>query len=170
MAATANYGWVKPAVGGDNGAWGTELNADLDAIDTQVKATDTTAQAALPKAGGLMTGRLDAKTTTVTTVSLGNVSGNPVNLDNAVAEYFIATLNGAATFAFTNVPNPANSAHGLLLELTNGSSAAVTWPASVKWPSGAAPALSAAGVDLIAFITRDGGTTWRAFVLAKDLR
>lgn len=169
MAVTANYGWTKPAVGGDNGAWGTELNTDLDAIDTQVKATDTIAQAALPKAGGTLTGRIDAKSATRAISALGNVSGNPVNLDCTLS-YFTATITGATTFAFTNVPNPANTAYGILLRLTGGGSAAVNWPLSVKWPSGAAPALTSAGVDLLALITDDGGTTWRAFMLAKDVR
>ena len=36
MANTANYGWLKPTVGGDTNAWGGEINTDLDAIDAQV--------------------------------------------------------------------------------------------------------------------------------------
>lgn len=170
MAVTANYGWTKPAVGGDTGAWGGLLNTDLDGIDTQVKATDTIAQAALPKAGGVMSGRLDGKTATLALSALGNISGNPVNLNCATASYFTATVTGAVTFAFTNVPGVANTVFGIILRITNGGSAAVSWPASVKWPSGAAPALTVAGVDMLTLITDDGGTTWRGFVLAKDLR
>ena len=39
MSETVNYSWSKPTVGGSNGTWGTTLNATIDAIDTQVKAT-----------------------------------------------------------------------------------------------------------------------------------
>jgi microcystin-dependent protein len=34
---TTNYGWVKPAVGSSQDTWGAKFNADLDAIDAQVK-------------------------------------------------------------------------------------------------------------------------------------
>lgn len=42
--ATTNYGWGKPADGGDFDNWGVELNAVIDAVDGQVKANDTAAQ------------------------------------------------------------------------------------------------------------------------------
>jgi hypothetical protein len=167
MANTLNYGWTKPTVGGDTNAWGTELNTLFDAADASLKTINNEADAALPKAGGTMTGRLDAKTTTLVGNALGNVSGNPVNLDCSVGQAVSATLIGTATFAFTNVPAGVS---GLLLKLTNGAAFAITWPGSVKWPSGAPPALTAAGVDMIAFLTYDGGTTWQGYLVAKDLR
>ena len=40
-ALTANYGWTKPVVGGDGDAWGGELNADLDGIDSVVYGIQT---------------------------------------------------------------------------------------------------------------------------------
>lgn len=167
MANTANYGWVKPTVAGDTNVWGTELNTLFDAVDANLKTVNNEADAALPKAGGVMTGRLDSKTATLASNALGNVSGNPVNLDCSVAQVITASLTGVTTFAFTSVPAGVS---GVILKLTNGGSAAITWPASVKWPSGAAPSLTIAGVDLIAFLTFDGGTTWQGYLVAKDLR
>lgn len=167
MANTANYAWVKPTVGGDTNAWGTELNTLFDAVDANLKTVNNEADAALPKAGGALTGRLDAKTATEALNALGGVSGNPVNIDCSVAQYVTATISGNTTFAFTNVPA---GAFGVILELTNGGAFSVAWPAAVKWPGGAAPALTAAGLDILAFLTHDSGVTWRAYLVARDVK
>jgi len=44
----------------------------------------------------------------------------------------------------------------------------VTWWAGVKWAGGTAPTLTAAGVDILGFYTRDGGATWRGTMMSKD--
>ena len=44
----------------------------------------------------------------------------------------------------------------------------VTWPASVDWAGGVAPTLTTAGVDILEFITVDGGTTWHGMVASLD--
>ena len=60
---TAHYNLTKPEVGAATNQWGSLLNTNFDTIDTQIKARDTqaasaqaVADAALPKAGGTMTG------------------------------------------------------------------------------------------------------------------
>ena len=53
------------------------------------------------------------------------------------------------------------------LVLTNGGSKTITWPASVKWSAGAPPALTESGVDVLTFLTADGGTTWYGTLAVK---
>lgn len=100
--------------------------------------------------------------------ALGNVSGNK-SIDVALGSYVTATVIGATTFNLIN-PAPAGRVSSITLELTNGGSAVITWPATVKWPGGTAPILTAAGTDLLCLVTRDGGTTWRGGLAWKDSR
>jgi hypothetical protein len=44
----------------------------------------------------------------------------------------------------------------------------VYWPAAVDFPGGTAPTLTAAGVDLLVFVTRDSGTTYHGMVASAD--
>ena len=69
------------------------------------------------------------------------------------------TISGVATLTFSNPPATGSSGSFTLI-LTNGGSAAVTWPTSVDWPLATAPTLTAAGVDVLVFTTIDAGTTW----------
>jgi hypothetical protein len=89
------------------------------------------------------------------------------NIDCALASVYSRTISGATTFTVSNVA-AAGSVSSFILELTNGGSATVTWWAGVKWAGGTPPTLTAAGLDILGFYTRDGGTTWRGSVLAKD--
>jgi hypothetical protein len=57
-STTTNFGLVKPGIGESRDTWGGKLNANLDAIDTQMKANKTVADGALPKAGGKVTGEV----------------------------------------------------------------------------------------------------------------
>ena len=69
------------------------------------------------------------------------------------------TISGVATLTFSNPPATGSSGSFTLI-LTNGGSAAVTWPTSVDWPTATAPTLTAAGVDVLVFTTIDAGVTW----------
>ena len=89
-------------------------------------------------------------------VTLATTS-NTVNV--ALANYFISTPAGTSTWIFTGVPVSRDSS--FVLQLANGGSYTVTWPASVKWPANTAPTLSTNGVDILIFSTVNTGTTWR---------
>lgn len=85
----------------------------------------------------------------------------------AVAAKDISPVDGAvftktvtANTTFTISGTPSNVAACFTLVLTNGGSHTVTWPSSVKWTEGTPPELIAAGIDVITFITPNGGITW----------
>lgn len=165
---TTNYSFNMPIVGGSVGAWGTLLDSFADAVDTAIKAVSDAANAALSRAGGAMSGRLDAQTTTVARVDKGPISGAQ-SLDLTAGQYFTLTVSGALALSIVNAPAGA-FAYGVILRITNGGASVVTWPASVKWPSGSAPVLTAAGIDIVVLLTDDDGVTFRGILVAKDVR
>ena len=73
------------------------------------------------------------------------------------------------TFTFSN-PVATGRAHSFSMILTNGGSQTVNWPASVDWAGGTSPTLTAAGVDILTFLTVDGGTTWYGFAAGLDMQ
>jgi len=168
MSTTPNYGWDKPTVGGDAGSWGTKLNTILDnasapqGVDQVVKAVSDVANAALPKAGGTMTGEVEIKTERAAVEDKGTISG-ATTLDIANADFFYGTKSGWVTFTFSRTGGmTSGKLYAFMLELTNGGSAGtLTWPTGTKWPGGTPPTLTASGVDVLVFYTRDAGTTWR---------
>lgn len=91
------------------------------------------------------------------------------DLDTAVATYFYPSADlGTAVITFT-FSNPASSGRvtSFSLELLGADGATLTWPTSVDWPGGTEPTWTA-GVDIVSFLTRDGGTTWHGFVGTQD--
>jgi hypothetical protein len=97
-----------------------------------------------------------------------NASGTSTVTVNGRNEIFSATAaTGGTTWAISGAA-ATGKLSSFTLELTNGGSQTQTWPASVKWDGGTAPTLTAAGLDILCFYTRDGGTTWRGFLAAKD--
>lgn len=89
--------------------------------------------------------------------SLGTISGT-VTIDLSAGLSVIATVGGATTLAFAGVPT--GGAIVVVLRLTNGGSAAVTWPTTISWVNSKAPTLTSAGTDMVVLVTDDGGATW----------
>lgn len=89
-------------------------------------------------------------------------------IDVSAADVFSKTIAANTTFTVANAPT-AGSAACFILELTNGGAYTITWWAGIKWVAGTAPSLSASGLDVLGFYTRDGGSTWRGFLCGKGM-
>lgn len=108
-------------------------------------------------------------TPTVTGEREKAVSLTGTAIDLATGNYFYKTISADTTFTVSNVP-ASDIAQCFILELTNGGSKTITWFAGLEFPGGTAPTLTAAGRDVLAFFTRDGGTEWSGFVVGKDVK
>lgn len=96
-----------------------------------------------------------------TSISLTGCNGSTATINLALGTYFYCTVSsGAVTFLTSNVA-ASGMVSSFVLEITNGGSQTVNWMSGTKWPSGFAPALTSAGVDLLVCGTRDGAATWR---------
>ena len=85
------------------------------------------------------------------------MAANDVDLE--LGNVFTYTLSGAQTLTFSN-PIASGNSSSFSLILTNGGSATLTFPSAVDWPAATAPTLTASGVDVLTFVTIDGGTIW----------
>lgn len=155
MPSTPNYSWTTPTVNGSTGQWGTILNDLFDDMDAQIKTNQTTAEAALARSGGTMTGEIKNLTDIYT---IANASDFSSALDLDAANFFYGTYASPQTISFTNVPSTGSAAF-IVIEITNGG-LGISFPGSVLWPGGSTPTLTSSGVDIVTLYTRDGGTTW----------
>ena len=152
------------------------VGGTVDGVDIQT--LNTTASAALPKAGGTMTGNIVGGDTTVSAVNLkdfgivtnaiGSIGGGSQAIDLTAGNSVSGTVDtSTTTFTFTN-PTASDELCVFSLVLTNGGSQTVNFPASVDWEGGTAPTLTTSGVDILVFATVDGGTIWHGQTYSVD--
>ena len=98
-------------------------------------------------------------------------SSNAATINLRDGNVFTHTLSENVTYTFSN-PAASGRASAFILKVTQDSSArTITWPGSVDWASATAPTLTTtnAGVDVFAFLTVDGGTTYYGFTLGQAM-
>ena len=166
---TTNYAWDLPLSGGDSGAWGTLLNAilgdDSTGIDAVLYAASVVASAALPKAGGTMTGAMVVATETFTPVNLGTGLSGAVALNLATGNVFYGTVTGACTISFSNIPAGAVF---VTLELEfSGGPYGITFPSGTTFGQDSLKTTLLNRVQMYCLYTRNSGTDWRAAHLAN---
>tara|TARA_R100000005_G_C4993997_1_gene200981 strand:+ start:2098 stop:2637 length:540 start_codon:yes stop_codon:yes gene_type:complete len=84
-----------------------------------------------------------------------------LDIDCSTGNFFTKAISTSSTFTFSNVPS-SGTAYAFTLEIdVTGSSTAITWPSSVKFPDDTAPTLTDTKTHLFMFVTNDGGTTFR---------
>ncbi len=104
-------------------------------------------------------------------ISSNSGSSYSINLDNG--NLFKITLNNNCTFSFSNIPASGKAAKVTLIKMQDSTgNRSVTWPTSVKWVGGIAPTLtnSANSIDIINFLSVDGGGNWYGQIMGLDVR
>lgn len=94
------------------------------------------------------------------------ISAGAVIFDLALSNNFAVTLTENITSITISNPPASGKWAAISIEFQQDATGGRTvggWPASVKWPAGAAPTITAAAnvVDVISGYTRDGGTIYR---------
>ena len=96
---------------------------------------------------------------------LGLLNAN-TTLNFANANFFSATANANVTISFANA-SPSNTLSGCVLALTNGGSKTLIW-SNVAWSGNTAPLLTSNGLDILVFVTYDGGSTVNGMVASLN--
>lgn len=165
--ATSNYNFTLPVVNGSDGVWGDDLNANWTDLDGELKAVSDVADAALPKAGGTMTGPILVENIDYTVSNEGSGLSGALELDLSLADFFAFTLGGNATLSFSNPP-VSGRARFFTVEITGGGANTVTWPNAVDWEGGVTP-VQTTGKDVYVLYTRDGGASYVGGRVLEDV-
>jgi len=160
------------AITGGSVAGITDLAVADGGTGASTAADARTNLAVLGTAGGTMSGELNLADQLLTRptikdyaeeVATDTSSGAAHTIDLTTGNVHDVTLTANCTFTFSNPPASGDAGSFTLILRQDGTgSRAVTWPASVDWPAATAPKLTAtaSAVDILTFVTLDGGTTW----------
>ena len=144
-------------------------DADADVITIPTGATGVVLAGALTLGGAVagadnQLGRVNLIDYGEVTNAIGGTGGGTQDIDLTLGNNVVATVDTSTnTFTFSN-PTASDELCGFTLFLTNGGSQTVNWPGTVDWAGGTAPTLTTSGLDILVFITTDGGTIWHGMV------
>ena len=94
--------------------------------------------------------------------AIGTVTSNTaVNFENGNVQ--TVTIGGNCEFSFSNPP-ASGKAGTVTLLITNGGAHTTTFASAIKFPGGVAPSLTTSGIDIVSFVTTDGGTNIYGFI------
>ena len=151
---------------------------DIATRDAVLTSTTTTANAALPKAGGTLSGEIVAADQIISapvmkdyaeTVYAGGNSGTSQTLALTNGNVQTWTMNGNCTFTMPSGSTlQAGSSFTLILTQDGTGSRTGTFT-GVKWAGGTAPTLTTtatSGIDILTFTTFNGGASpvWHGFL------
>lgn len=151
--------------------------ADVNAVNSVNGKTGTAVTlassdvGAMPTAGGTFTGRATLQSYSEKTTSVSSAA--TTTLDCSLGNTHVVTLTQNTTLAFSNVDTTASTASSisviLIQDATGGRT--VTWPPGTKWPDGVAPVLETAAnaINVVTFMTYNGGTTWLGFLAGRNM-
>ena len=158
LNAGGNYGIINYSAN-DGGAGSAAHKFDIKG--TEALIIDINADVTIPNGNLSVTGQY------IEEYAATGTSG-AVTIDLDTGNNFSTAMAGAVTYTFSNAATSGTVSSFTLKVVNNGS--AITWPASVDWPAGTAPTLSASGAtDVFVFYTHDGGTTWYGFTAGQAM-
>ena len=156
------------------------LKVDGTAVEGRSASEVLSDIAALPLAGGTMTGEINAADNLVTRPEMKDYSETTVALSAAATvdidltggNVFTITPDQNTTFTFSN-PSPTGKSCSFTLIWTQDSSdSTIAWPASVDWKDGGtAPSVTSGSgkIDIYTFFTIDAGTKWYGFQAGANM-
>ena len=152
----------------------TSTAAEINYTDITTLGTSEASKVVTADANGDVTLAAELKATSYNEAYVAvTSSGASTTVNCEAGNSFSHTLTENTTFTFSNPP-ASGTAYSFSIEIIQDASASgftVTWPASVDWPAGAAPTLTAtaSAKDVFVFTTRDSGTTWYGFTAGLAL-
>jgi hypothetical protein len=164
ISATGQTLVISDSVGGvlsvgSGGAGGVaSFNTRTGAVTLQ--ASDVTG------VGGLVnTGRSTIPAETFAVNQLGSVSGS-VTMDQSLYGEFTLTVTGNTTI---NLTNPPTGGQVTIIRMTNGGSAAITWPSNTKFANATAPVYTVSGIDVFVVLYDVVSSTYMVFVAGQAM-
>ena len=184
VPATGKWGATQIADGSVTDAEYQYINTLSSNAQTQITATVTVANAALPKAGGTMSGALQMADQIVQRPEIKDYSetynassgSGTVTLDLSTGNVFQHTASGGnVIFVFSNPAASGKACAWTLKWIQDSSDRTITWNGiggnGVKWAGGSAPDVTSGSgkVDVYTFFTVDGGTLTYGFQAGAEM-